>query len=57
MKSRQELGHNALIAEVVKQLQFFKPGMKQIKQCIEKLIDRDFLERKDGARNVYTYLA
>ena len=57
MKSRQELTHNDLIAEVVKQLHFFKPAIKQIKQCIENLIDRDFLERKNGARNVYTYLA
>jgi len=58
MKSRKEMEHNALITEVTTQLQSrFMPHPKVIKQRIESLIEREFLERdKDNSRK-YKYLA
>ena len=58
MKTRKELMHNALVAEVSKQLiQRFKPEPKYIKQRIENLIDREYLERSEDHRGLYKYLA
>ena len=58
MKSRKEMEHNALIAEVTKQLTArFLPHPNVIKKRFESLIEREFLERdKDNWRN-YKYLA
>jgi len=58
MKSRKEMEHNALIAEVTSQLQArFMPHPNVIKKRIESLIEREFLERdKDNWRR-YKYLA
>ena len=58
MKSRKEMEHNALIAEVTSQLSArFLPHPNVIKKRIESLIEREFLERdKDNYRN-YKYLA
>ena len=57
MKSRSELKHNDLIAECVKQLNFFKPKMKVIKRAIERLIEREYLERITNKMEYYRYLA
>ena len=58
MKSRKEMEHNSLIAEVTSQLQSrFMPHPNVIKKRIESLIEREFLERdKDNWRR-YKYLA
>ena len=58
MKSRKEMEHNSLIAEVTSQLTSrFLPHPNVIKKRIESLIEREFLERdKDNYRN-YKYLA
>merc|ERR1711988_407081 len=58
MKSRKEMEHNALIAEVTGQLTSrFLPHPNVIKKRIESLIEREFLERdKDNWRR-YKYLA
>ena len=46
MKSRKEMEHNTLIAEVTTQLTSrFLPHPNVIKKRIESLIERDFLER------------
>jgi len=58
MKSRKEMEHNALIAEVTTQLTSrFLPHPNVIKKRIESLIERDFLERDKGNWRKYTYLA
>lgn len=46
MKSRKEMDHNVLIAEVTSQLTSrFLPSPNVIKKRIESLIEREFLER------------
>jgi cullin 1 len=57
MKTRKVLTHQQLIAEVVSQLTIFKPTPKSIKQRIENLIEREFLERDPENINLYKYLA
>ena len=58
MKSRKEMEHNALIAEVTSQLTSrFLPHPNVIKKRIESLIEREFLERDKDNWRKYKYLA
>jgi len=58
MKSRKTLTHQQLVSEVSQQLmQYFKPDPRQIKQRIEDLIQREYLQRDSEKSNVYHYLA
>lgn len=57
MKGRKILQHQQLVAEVVEQLTLFRPNPKSIKQRIENLIEREFLERDPDNQNLYKYLA
>ena len=56
MKTRKQMKHQDLIGEVLKQLQFFRPQPKSVKRCIERLIDREYLERDENQSNLYRYL-
>jgi len=57
MKMRRTLSHQQLITEVLTQLAFFKPNPKLIKQRIEHLIEREYLERDPTKASQYRYLA
>ena len=58
MKSRKTLEHNQLVMEVTRHLTArFQPAPTLIKQRIEKLIEREYLERSNADRRVYNYLA
>eukprot|EP00747_Dinoflagellata_sp_TGD_P103439 gnl/TRDRNA2_/TRDRNA2_168962_c0_seq1.p1 gnl/TRDRNA2_/TRDRNA2_168962_c0~~gnl/TRDRNA2_/TRDRNA2_168962_c0_seq1.p1 ORF type:complete len:753 (-),score=178.87 gnl/TRDRNA2_/TRDRNA2_168962_c0_seq1:182-2440(-) len=57
MKTRKTLSHQLLVTEVLTQLAFFKPNPKLIKQRIEHLIEREYLERDPSQASVYRYLA
>lgn len=59
MKSRRQLDHTLLVSECMQQLSArFKPDPKMIKQRIEDLINRDYLERvPDKQPCAYRYLA
>jgi len=58
MKSRKEMDHNVLIAEVTSQLTSrFLPSPNVIKKRIESLIEREFLERDKDNWRKYKYLA
>jgi cullin 3 len=58
MKSRKTLEHNQLVMEVTRHLTSrFQPLPNLIKQRIEKLIEREYLERSQQDRRVYNYLA
>lgn len=54
MKARKTLDHRTLLGEVMKQLKFPASGT-DIKKQIEKLIDREYMERVDSTS--YNYLA
>ena len=57
MKTKKVLQHPQLVAEVVEHLTLFKPNPKAIKQRIENLIEREFLERDPDNPSLYKYLA
>eukprot|EP00931_Biecheleriopsis_adriatica_P086206 TRINITY_DN60919_c0_g1_i1.p1 TRINITY_DN60919_c0_g1~~TRINITY_DN60919_c0_g1_i1.p1 ORF type:complete len:756 (+),score=201.17 TRINITY_DN60919_c0_g1_i1:113-2380(+) len=57
MKMRKTLNHQQLVTEVLTQLNVFKPNPKLVKQRIEHLIEREYLERDKNQASLYRYLA
>ena len=56
MKARKTYKHNDLLQEVIAQCRMFKAQPKMIKQCIEKLIELEYLKRDEEDRSKYIYL-
>lgn len=58
MKSRNVLGHNMLITELLAQLgKYFTPNISLVKKCIDSLIEKEYIRRSEGKRDEYTYIA
>jgi len=56
MKARKTLEHRTLMGEVMTQLKF-PASSSDIKKRIETLIEREYMERIEGDRSKYKYLA
>ncbi|ULT87976.1 hypothetical protein L3Y34_007272 [Caenorhabditis briggsae] len=58
MKARKRLNHNNLVTEVTQQLRHrFMPSPTIIKQRIETLIEREYLQRDEQDHRSYSYIA
>ena len=58
MKSRKEMVHSQLIAEVISLAKSrFSPSVSMIKKCIEVLIDKQYLDRSQDNRDCYLYIS
>jgi cullin-4 len=56
MKSRKTISHAELVAEVIKAtISRGVLGVADIKKNIDRLIEKDYMEREDG--NMYSYVA
>ncbi len=56
MKARINENHNNLVAEVIRQVNLFKPAPSMIKEAIERLIEKEYLERDAANRSTYKYI-
>lgn len=57
MKDRKLLGHTELVNEVIKQLATrFHPKPSAIKQAIERMIEKEYLERDEHDRKQLKYM-
>ncbi|TFY59045.1 hypothetical protein EVJ58_g6024 [Rhodofomes roseus] len=58
MKARKQMKNQALIQEVISQIsQRFTPKIPDIKKAIEHLLEKEYIERVEGTRDTFAYVA
>lgn len=55
MKSRKTMKHQPLIQEAITQLSSrFNPKVSDVKKAIDQLLDKEYLERVEGQRDLFS---
>jgi cullin 1 len=58
MKARKTMKHQPLIQEVISQIsQRFAPKIPDIKKAIDTLLEKDYIERVEGTKDTFAYVA
>ncbi|PBK67093.1 ubiquitin-protein ligase [Armillaria solidipes] len=58
MKARKTMKNQALIQEVISQIsQRFAPKIPDIKKAVETLLEKEYMERVDGQKDTFAYVA
>ena len=58
MKMQQRVTHVDLIQKMIEEVRrHFQPDMAKLKECIELLIEKGFMERSSEERDTYLYVA
>jgi cullin 1 len=58
MKARKTIKNQALIQEVISQIsQRFAPKIPDIKKAIETLLEKEYMERVEGSKDTFAYIA
>jgi len=58
LKGRKSITHAELVAEVIQQTKSRGPlDVGDIKKNIERLIEKEYMERNEGVENLYHYVA
>ncbi|TFK73584.1 Cullin-domain-containing protein [Pluteus cervinus] len=58
MKARKTMKNQALIQEVISQItQRFAPKIPDIKKAIDTLLEKEYIERVEGTRDTFAYVA
>ena len=58
MKARKTMKNQPLIQEVISQIsQRFAPKIPDIKKAIDTLLEKEYIERVEGTRDTFAYVA
>ncbi|KAK7040956.1 ubiquitin ligase (cullin) of SCF [Paramarasmius palmivorus] len=58
MKARKQMKNQALIQEVISQISHrFAPKIPDIKKSIENLLEKEYIERVEGQKDMFSYVA